>query len=323
MVAPYRLYRRGEGAAVSAYYVEYNAVHARGEEFVKALNARGVQAESLEITLKPAAIRAGLGAFGKNSIVRIHGMGSCVMLRCIALGEGFECERDYTGGEGYEYADCGKCRRCIDACPSGALSESGMDHTRCLRAHMFQGPPTPEEFRPLMGNRLLGCEECLRACPHNARAYADALEPPDELKRILDIRRAFATDTRAEYMKEFGALLGWNMAIPNRVLAQAIIVAANLNMCELIPLIEPLMQSKSAAVSEHARWALDRLRSRSLTRTTRSSPSRVMRKRTTNPQKTRKMRPWTQLRTRVLHNLLNLQLKPLLEPTPNQAMARM
>ena len=60
-------------------------------------------------------------------------------------------------------------------------------------------------------------------------------------------------------MKEFGALLGWNMAIPNRVLAQAIIVAANLNMRELIPLIEPLMQSKSAAVSEHARWALDRL----------------------------------------------------------------
>lgn len=220
---------------------------------------RGVQAESLEIPLKPAAIRAGLGAFGKNSIVRIHGMGSCVMLRCIALGEGFECERDYPGGEGYEYADCGKCRRCIDACPSGALSESGMDHTRCLRAHMFQGPPTPEEFRPLMGNRLLGCEECLRACPHNARAYADALEPPDELKRVLDIRRAFDTDTRAEYMKEFGALLGWNMAIPNRVLAQAIIVAANLNMRELIPLIEPLMQSKSAAVSEHARWALDRL----------------------------------------------------------------
>ena len=259
VVAPYRLYRRGEGAAVSAYYVEYNAVHARGEEFVKALNVRGVQAESLEIPLKPAAIRAGLGAFGKNSIVRIHGMGSCVMLRCIALGEGFECERDYPGGEGYEYADCGKCRRCIDACPSGALSESGMDHTRCLRAHMFQGPPTPEEFLPLMGNRLLGCEECLRACPHNARAYADALEPPDELKRILDIRRAFDTDTRAEYMKEFGALLGWNMAIPNRVLAQAIIVAANLNMRELIPLIEPLMQSKSAAVSEHARWALDRL----------------------------------------------------------------
>ena len=168
VVAPYRLYRRGEGAAVSAYYVEYNAVHARGEEFVKALNVRGVQAESLEIPLKPAAIRAGLGAFGKNSIVRIHGMGSCVMLRCIALGEGFECERDYPGGEGYEYADCGKCRRCIDACPSGALSESGMDHTRCLRAHMFQGPPTPEEFRPLMGNRLLGCEICQNACLPNA-----------------------------------------------------------------------------------------------------------------------------------------------------------
>lgn len=259
-VAPYRMYRRDGGAAVSAYYVEYNAVHARGLEFVNELNARGVQAESVEIPLKPAAVRAGLGAFGKNDVIQAQDLGSCVMLRGVALGEGFECAREYpASGDEFAHANCGACRRCIDACPTGALSECGMDNSRCLRAHMFQGPPTPEEFRPLMGARLLGCEECLRACPHNARVFENAIEPPDELKRILDIRRAFDIDTRAQYMREFGALLGWNLAIPNRVLAQAIIVAANLNMRDVKPLIEPLAASKSPAVSEHARWALERL----------------------------------------------------------------
>ena len=259
VVAPYQMYSSDGGAAVSAYYVEYNAVHARGEALVSELNARGVQAQSLEIPLKAAAVRAGLGTYGKNDVVRIHGMGSCVMLRAIALGEGFECAGDYPKEDSCERIGCGTCRRCIDACPTGALSGDEFDHTRCLRAHMFQGPPVPEEFRQKMGGRLLGCEECLRACPHNAHAFEKAIEPPDALKRILDIRRALVPEEREEYMREFGALLGWNMAIPNRVIAQALLVAGNLGMHELKPLIEPLAASKSPAVSEHARWALERL----------------------------------------------------------------
>ncbi len=259
VVSPYRMYKSDGRAAVSAYYVEYNAVHARGEAFVKELNARGVQAQSLEIPLKPAAVRAGLGTYGKNDVVRIHGMGSCVMLRAIALGEGFECAGDYPKEDNCERIGCGTCRRCIDACPTGALSGDEFDHTRCLRAHMFQGSPVPEEFRAKMGGRLLGCEECLRACPHNAHAYTEAIEPPDALRRILDIERALRQEEREKYMREFGTLLGWNMAIPNRVIAQALLVAGNLGMHELKPLIEPLVASRSPAVSEHAHWALERL----------------------------------------------------------------
>lgn len=257
---PYPLYEPARGVSVAAYYVEYNAAHARGEEFVRELNARGVTAMALEIPAKPAAERAGLGEYGRNGLIRIPGLGGCVMLRCIALGAGFEAAGPYPGGDCAMPADCGACRRCIDACPSGALSEAGFDFTRCLRAHMMQGTPAPEDMRALMGGRLLGCEECLRACPYNAGALRAALQPPEALVRVLDIARVLDPDTRAEYMREYGALLGYNYAVVNRVLSQAVLVAANLGMTELRGLIEPLAQSQSPAVREHARWALERIR---------------------------------------------------------------
>lgn len=257
--APYPFYRPANGVSVAAYYVCYNAVHAAETAFVAALNAQGVQATSIEIPLKPAAERAGLGVYGRNGLIQVAGLGSMVMLRCVALGSGFEGGASHAVGPAEPFSGCGSCRRCIEACPSGALSEKGFDYTRCLRAHMLQGQPVPEELRAKMGGRLLGCEECLRACPHNAAALYAASEPPAELKRVLDIKRALDPDAKAAYFKEYGALLGWNYAIPNRVIAQAIIVAANLHRTELSELIERLSVSKSEAVSAHARWAIKKL----------------------------------------------------------------
>lgn len=256
---PYPLYKPERGVSVAAYYVEYNAAHARGTEFVRELNARGVTAMLLEIPAKPAAERAGLGTYGRNGLIQIPGLGGCVMLRCIALGEGFEAAGPYPGGDADAPSHCGTCRRCVDACPSGALSEAGFDFTRCLRAHMMQGTPAPVDMRKQMGGRLLGCEECLRACPHNAGALKAALEPPEALRQVLDIARVLDPATRADYMRQYGALLGYNYAVTNRVLSQAVLVAANLGMTELRALIEPLADSPSEAVCEHARWALEQM----------------------------------------------------------------
>ena len=76
----------------------------------------------------------------------------------------------------------------------------------------------------------------------------------------MQIERALDPTERAEYLREMGALLGWNMAIGNRVLAQALLVAANLGRRELLGLIEPLCDSPSPAVREHARWAKEALK---------------------------------------------------------------
>lgn len=282
LAAPYPMYKPIGGVSVCAYYVAYNAAHARMQALIESLHERGVEAQEARIPLKPAALRAHLGAYGRNGLIQLEGLGSCVMLGCVALGEGFELECadahaaciDASAARQPEYNRqpmqgvslpqdrhiCGSCRRCIDACPTGALSEQGLDHARCLRSHMLQGPPVPDELRAAMGGRLLGCEECLRACPRNAGAVSSSLDAPVELRRVLDISRALGEHTRADYMRDFGALLGWNMAIPNRVLAQIVLVAANLGMHELAPLIAPLTKSNSAAVKEHALWALEKLK---------------------------------------------------------------
>ncbi len=72
---------------------------------------------------------------------------------------------------------CGTCRRCIAACPTGALMEDGvLDARRCL-AWLVQAPGTfPVEFRAALGDRIYGCDECQQVCPVNRTA--DRRNPP-------------------------------------------------------------------------------------------------------------------------------------------------
>jgi len=122
-----------------------------------------------------AAQRAGLGWFGRNSLLLLPGLGSWFVLGSVVT----DAPLDPTPPSGpSDHAEgCGTCRRCMTACPTGALVADGvLDARRCL-AWLVQAPGTfPVEFRAALGDRIYGCDDCQQVCPINRTA--DRRHPP-------------------------------------------------------------------------------------------------------------------------------------------------
>jgi epoxyqueuosine reductase len=124
---------------------------------------------------RAAAHRAGLGWFGKNSLMLLPELGSWFVLGSVVTDAPL---RPTAAAQPSTHAQgCGTCSRCQSACPTGALAEPGVvDARRCL-AWLVQAPGSfPEQFRRALGNRIYGCDECQAACPINR--LADRRDPP-------------------------------------------------------------------------------------------------------------------------------------------------
>lgn len=107
------------------------------------------------------AKKSGIGFVGKNSNLIIPRVGSFVFLG--ELLTSLELSTDLTCSK-----SCGSCRRCIEACPTRALSEEGLDARRCINYLTIEHKgEIPDELSQRLGNRLYGCDTCQDACPHN------------------------------------------------------------------------------------------------------------------------------------------------------------
>jgi len=108
------------------------------------------------------AWRAGLGWIGRNTCLITPGVGSFTVLATLLTT--FELPGDQTGE-----SRCGSCRRCIDACPTGALdADLGIDARRCLSYLTIEHRGLiPTEFHPYLGETLFGCDRCQQVCPWN------------------------------------------------------------------------------------------------------------------------------------------------------------
>ncbi|HET7567512.1 MAG TPA: tRNA epoxyqueuosine(34) reductase QueG [Gaiellaceae bacterium] len=110
---------------------------------------------------REAAARSGVGFYGKNTLLITRRHGSWVVLGTLVT----DVELEATPPLG---ADCGECRLCIDACPTGALDEPGvLDATRCL-SYWTQAPhELPEGYEEHLGAQVYGCDICQDVCPWN------------------------------------------------------------------------------------------------------------------------------------------------------------
>jgi len=115
-----------------------------------------------EIALKPLAVKAGIGAYGKNSLIHAKGFGSWIGLGCVITDAPLESEE-----RSYKHSDCDDCTTCIEACPTKAIKEPYKVMPSLCIAEWLDGAPIARELREKVENRLIGCEICQEVCPKN------------------------------------------------------------------------------------------------------------------------------------------------------------
>ncbi|AWK85574.1 tRNA epoxyqueuosine(34) reductase QueG [Azospirillum thermophilum] len=203
---------------------------------------------------KPLAERAGLGWQGKhtNLVSRDHGS-------WLFLGEVYttlELPPDPPGAD-----RCGSCTRCQDACPTAAFpAPYQLDARRCISYLTIEHKgPIPEELRPLMGNRIYGCDDCLAACPWNkfARATREpAFLPRAELTapRLADLAELDDPGFRQVFSGSPIKRIGRDRFVRN-----VLIAIGNSGDPALRPAAERRLHDESELVRDAAGWAVARL----------------------------------------------------------------
>jgi epoxyqueuosine reductase len=203
---------------------------------------------------KPLAAASGLGWQGKHTNLVSREFGSWLFLGSIftALDLPLDApERDH----------CGKCRACLDACPTGAFpAPYRIDARRCISYLTIENSgPIPPEFRAAMGNRIYGCDDCLAACPWNkfARAASEMkLKPRPELERPALAELAALDDPgfRAFFAGSPVKRIGRDRFVRN-----VLVAIGNSDDPALLPAVRTLLGDPAPVVRGAAVWALSRL----------------------------------------------------------------
>lgn len=228
---PYALFP--DGSELPEYYLASQRAYMELSPLMAELSELNVRAERVMPPAKGLLIAAGAATRGKNSLVRVSGLGSAVALYTLAI--------DAELAEAYSDAPpaCGACTRCRDACPTGAISDAGLEFCKCLRAHM--GAAQHHDAAKALMKTYLGCMECIRACPFN-RARAD--EPAEALAAFDPARLASGDDAEAR------RLVGKNKTGGGKLVAEAIILHPN-----LAPSVDA---TAPPAVADAVSWAKER-----------------------------------------------------------------
>ena len=119
--------------------------------------------DSAPVLERSWAQRAGLGWIGKNMQLIYPGLGSFVFIGILMLNAGAEYDLPTT-------SHCGKCTRCIDACPTKALVDNGLTTTKCISYLTIESKHgIDSQFHSLLSNYALGCDICGNVCPWNKK----------------------------------------------------------------------------------------------------------------------------------------------------------
>lgn len=236
----------GPGAWIHPYYPASQKAYQAASAIAKEMAAEGVCLRD-DILLKPIFARLPGFTQGRSTLSFTGEYGSRFHVQTLTAPA---MPGAIMPDDAPHALHCGECRRCEMACPTGALEGGVFHRERCLRNWMLGGKPVPESLREKMGSRLLGCDVCQQVCPHNP-PVRETCQTPIPLERLLASPKEAAAELRS--------LIGANLALPNRVLAQACLVAGCSGDASLLPLLEPLTAHPSPVVREHAAWAVAQL----------------------------------------------------------------
>ncbi len=201
------------------------------------------------------ARRAGLGWFGKNTMLLNRELGSYFLLGALLL------DLDLTPDEPHQTNHCGRCTACLDACPTSAFAGPGLlDARRCISYLTIElRGPVAEELRPGLGEWVFGCDVCQEVCPWNRKAPTDpepVLQQQPELA-TLDLIELLSLNEE-EFEKRFGPT---PLERPGRagLLRNAALVLGNRADPAALPALRQALQDREELVREAARWAIERM----------------------------------------------------------------
>ncbi|MGH3010439.1 MAG: tRNA epoxyqueuosine(34) reductase QueG [Gaiellaceae bacterium] len=202
---------------------------------------------------REGAARAGVGFYGKNTMLITRTHGSWVVLGTLVTDVEIEPSVPLE-------LDCGSCTLCIEACPTGALDEPGVvDSTKCL-SYWTQAPDAiPEPYREELGAQVYGCDICQDVCPWNRgiekrRADREAPADMEPVVSLLDWLRQPGEELRDRY-----ARLYFPRNDPRYLLRNALVAAGNSADPSLAEAVSPYAEGEDELLREHAEWALARL----------------------------------------------------------------
>jgi epoxyqueuosine reductase len=205
---------------------------------------------------REAAVRAGVAFYGKNTMAITRRFGSWIVLGTLVTEA--EIERSPV-----LELDCGSCRLCVDACPTGALDQPGeLDATKCL-SYWTQAPASiPDEYRAELGDSVYGCDICQDVCPWNRGVEKRRRSTPSS-------RRSTPTVSLLEWLERDGGELIADLDRlyvpgndPRWLRRNALVAAGNVGGPELEPAVARFAEDEDPMVRETAAWALERMRAR-------------------------------------------------------------
>ena len=198
---------------------------------------------------KPLAAQGGAGWQGKHTNLVSREHGSWLFLGTILTTADLP-------PDALETDHCGSCTRCLDVCPTDAFpAPYQLDARRCISYLTIEHKgQIPAEFRPAIGNRIFGCDDCLAVCPWNkyaARAAEVKFHGPGDMPALADL---LVLDD-AGFRKMFAGS-PVRRAGHDRFLRNVLVAAGNSGDAGLVPLIEALLGHDSPMVRGMAVWAL-------------------------------------------------------------------
>jgi len=199
---------------------------------------------------------AGIGWFGKNTMLISREIGSWFFIGAILTTESLSYDEPFEGDF------CGSCTKCLDACPTDAFPEPHvLDANRCISYLTIErrDKPVPEDLRQGIGEWIFGCDICQEVCPWNRFAPGKSLpefQLREELQQ-LDVLQLLGFD-ESEFQRQFG---GTPLERTGRdvIVRNAAIVAANTGTQAAVPLLRALTNDSSPLVSDAAAWAIGQL----------------------------------------------------------------
>lgn len=227
-----------------------------GKRIEEACGDHGYRAfvDSAPVMERPLAQQAGLGWVGKHSLVINKEAGSFFF-----LGELFT-NLPLPVDKPYEEEHCGKCSACLQRCPTGAIvAPYKVDARRCISYLTIENSGSiPEELRPLMGNRVFGCDDCQLVCPWNRFAKNTQendfqprhhLDSSDLADLLLWAEEEFLERTAGSAIRRAGYecwLRNIAVGLGNAPSTEKVISA-----------LQARLDYPSELVQEHVRWALE------------------------------------------------------------------